>query len=125
MKDKILEQNKELLLSIFLLSGIRDISLENIQSLDLGGRSFCYICKNTEKGDLFIKIDMELEAFSFVDSFRERDRKRKEELNKLLEEFSQQSGSVAKVFYKTTIPSFIDGRQTPQHLVDQPIIFSK
>ncbi|HSQ97130.1 MAG TPA: hypothetical protein VLL98_00220 [Rickettsiales bacterium] len=101
MKDKILEEDKELLLLLFSLSEIKNIDIKNIQSLDIGGRSFCFICKNTEKGNLFIKIDMDLEAFSFVNSFREREiNLEKKKLIYIWKNFQNSISLLLKLFIK-------------------------
>lgn len=123
MKSEILEKNRELLLLIFNLSGIKNIKLENIESIELGGRSFCFICKDTEFGDLFVKIDMDLEAFSFVSAFREMDKIRKDKTILLLSSFSESYGSIPKLFSQFAIPEFIDEIKIPSFLVGKQISF--
>lgn len=125
MKDQFLENNKDVLLSILNLSGIKNIKLENIKSIELGGRSFCFLCKNTEKGNLFIKIDMDLDAFSFIETYRETEMLRKERVNEIIIDYSNVCDNVPKIFNIFKIPTFIDDLKMPNYLIGKTISFSE
>jgi hypothetical protein len=53
--------------------------MENLKKVELGGRAICYTYSGTSDGDLFIKIDMDSDAFSFIESFKNSEVRRKEQ----------------------------------------------
>jgi hypothetical protein len=124
MKNKFLDEHPDILLAILNISEIEGIEISNVKSIELGGRSFCYTCKGTSLGDLFIKIDMDLESFSSIDSFRESDSKRKQQIPNLLQLYSKKNSEIAKPFYESKIPASI-GKEIPQELMGKSISFSQ
>lgn len=108
------------------LSGLcNNILVKDIQAVELGGRSYCWICRNSSMGGLFIKIDMDMEAFSFIPKFRKSDQKRKKQIEEYLHIYSLNSTQVVKTLAKIVIPSFIDEIKIPGYLVGKVIYFQE
>lgn len=79
MIHKELESNPTLKLELVKLSGIPGIKAENILALETGSRGYCFLVKDTVRGDIFCKIDDEIGNIKFPVRYQTDNLKRQEE----------------------------------------------
>ena len=88
MINQDLEKNPSLKLEIMKIAGFNNIKLENIIPIETGSRSYCYLIKNTEVGDVFCKIDDEIGSINFPLRLKEQTFKRQKEVLEFQQDFA-------------------------------------